>query len=109
MSEALVEKLFKSFDELERCISVTRDALEQRKEVPGEILERVRQYSQIVDKQRGMAIELKEHIAQQNWGEVNRIVRVINGLSAMIRDDAQDILSGSQKTVRSDKSSEFLC
>ena len=95
MSISLVDKLLESFDELERCIGLTKDILNQKQGVPNEVLERVEQYSQIVVKQRTLANDLREHIANQNWSEVSRHVKLINGLSSMIRDDAQAILSGA--------------
>jgi hypothetical protein len=94
MSESLVNKLLESFDELERCIRVTREVLTQKEGVPSDIIERVNQYSDIVAKQRSLAIELRSHLTTQNWEEVGRHVRLINGLSSMIRDDAQSILLG---------------
>ena len=93
MSSVLVEKLVKSFDELERCIKLTLDVFEQRDGVPEDVVARVKQYNAIVAKQRELATELERHIDAQNWKEVARLVRVINGLSGMIRDDAQSILS----------------
>jgi len=95
MSQAMVEKLIESFDKLANCISVTSEVLARRSDVPKEVVERVNQYSQIVSKQRTLTAELKSHLVESNWSEVTRHVRLINGLSAMIRDDAQDILSGA--------------
>jgi hypothetical protein len=97
MSVALVQKLLSSFDELERCITVTKEVLATKSGVPADVISRVNQYSEIVAKQRLLAGELKRHISEQNWSEVSRHVRLINGLSTMIRDDAQAILSGSQE------------
>ena len=47
----------------------------------------------ILAKQRSLAVALCEAIAQKDWDEVTRHVTLINGLSAMIRDDAKAILS----------------
>jgi hypothetical protein len=96
MSSALVGKLLQSFDELERCITLTKQVLAQKNSVPAEIVERVSKYSEVVAKQRQLAHILSERIAAQDWEEVTRHVRLINGLSSMIRDDAQAILRGSE-------------
>lgn len=93
MSELLVNKLLESFDDLDRCISRTREKLCEKQDVSADIMSRVDQYSDIVSKQRDLAIGLKKHLSDQNWDEVTRHVRLINGLSAMIRDDAKAILS----------------
>ena len=95
MSVQLVDKLLQSFDELDRCIELTSDVLSKKQGVPGDVLSRIDQYKDIVYKQRSLASELKVHIENQNWTEVSRYVRLINGLSAMIRDDAQEILAGA--------------
>ena len=103
MSESLVNKLLESFDELDRCITVTQEVLAQRDKVPVDVIARVNQYSDIVAKQRILAFELKKHLEEQNWDEVARHVRLINGLSSMIRDDAQAILSGAYNSVGTNK------
>ena len=95
MSDSLVEKLLGSFDELDKCIAVTKQVLSQKDGVPEDVVLRVNQYSDIVTKQRGLAHELREHLDNQNWDEVGRRVRLINGLSSMIRDDAQAILASA--------------
>jgi hypothetical protein len=108
MSDALVDKLLESFDELDRCIAVTKEVLGNKKGVPEDVVSRVDQYSDIVSKQRSLAEELRSHISGQNWSEVARHVKLINGLSTMIRDDAQAILSGAYNAVSADKAEELL-
>ena len=103
MTLSLVDKLLESFDELERCIAHTRAVLAQKKGVPADVMNRVSQYSSIVAKQRSLADGLRDCLDQQNWEEVARHVRLINGLSSMIRDDAQAILSGTAPEFNSEK------
>jgi len=110
MSEALIDKLLQSFEELDQCISVTKQVLSEKDGVPKEVLDRVGQYPSIVNKQRDLASNLRSYISSQNWEEVARHVKLINGLSAMIRDDAQAILSGSISVESSSrKPSDFIC
>ena len=97
MSESLVNKLLESFNELEGCIEMTKQVLADKDGVPEDVLSRVNQYSDIVTKQRELALKLRSHLDTQNWAEVGRHVKLINGLSSMIRDDAQAILSGAYK------------
>ena len=111
MSDSLVDKLLESFDELERCIEMTKEVLSQKEGVPGDVISRVNQYSDIVEKQRGLALNLRSHLTDQNWEEVGRHVRLINGLSSMIRDDAQSILAGAYEneiSIPQDKSQLLL-
>ena len=102
-TEGLVGKLMESFDDLDRCIEMTKEVLSQKENVPGEVLHRIEQYSDVVVKQRSLAITLKQHIASENWDEVSRHVKIINGLSAMIRDDAQSILAGAHRVSAEEK------
>jgi len=108
MSDALLNKLLNSFDELERCINVTKKVLATKEGVPVEVQSRVAQYSSIVEKQRGLASKLKSEIDTQNWDEVGRLVKIINGLSSMIRDDAEEILAGATKEESSYKRENIL-
>lgn len=108
MAGDLVEKLLTSFDDLDRCIAHTRSALAEKQGVPDDVLSRVEQYSSIVSKQRDLALGLKEHLSQQNWDEVARHVRLINGLSSMIRDDAQAILTGAKDVAPSTRDRGLL-
>lgn len=96
MAESLVEKLIDSFDQLDKCITVTRTILSSRPGVPEDVISRVSQYSEIVQKQRETAGDLHALIANQDWEEVGRRVKIINSLSAMIRDDAQSILETAE-------------
>lgn len=105
MAHTLVNKLVESFDQLDRCIHATRSILETRPNVPGDVINRLQQYSDIVQKQRETAVDLQGLIAQENWEEVARRVKIINGLSAMIRDDAQEIIQGTEKSIESSSSS----
>ena len=89
----IINRLFKSFEELETAISSAKQTLETKENVPEEVVKRLRSYDNILEKQRGLAQELCGHIAAGNWDEVARHVGLINGLSAMIRDDARAILS----------------
>lgn len=108
MSDSLVNKLLESFDELEKCINMTKSVLATKDGVPIDILDRVNQYSDIVKKQRNLAAGLREHISVQNWDEVGRHVKLINGLSGMIRDDAQAILSGALELPSNEIKAELL-
>jgi hypothetical protein len=94
MPTQLINKLLESFNDLERCIVLTEDVLKEREGVPADIMDRVRQYAEIVQKQRGLALTLQDYISRQDWDEVSRIVRIINAMSQMIREDAQAILAG---------------
>jgi len=89
----IINRLFSSFSELEQAIISARDTLATKESVPREVLERLSSYDGILSKQRELATKLCESINSGDWSEVSRQVGLINGLSAMIRDDARAILS----------------
>ena len=89
----IINRLFSSFTELEQAISSARKTLASRDSVPVEIVTRLSSYDGILSKQRNLATDLCEHITAGNWDEVSRHVSLINGLSALIRDDARAILN----------------
>jgi hypothetical protein len=100
--------LFDSFNELERAIVAARKTLENKNEPPKEILARISSYEDILDKQRNLATALCGHSTLGNWGEVARHIKLINGLSAMIRDDAKEILSGSAPVLSEEEREERI-
>ena len=94
MKKIVIKRLFESFAELERAIKSAKKTLEKNVNAPPEILERIESYEEILEKQQNLATALCGHASLGNWDEVSRHVRLINGLSAMIRDDARDVISG---------------
>ena len=98
MESNIIERLFASFTELETAITKARGTLKTRESVPEGVVRRLESYDTILAKQRSLAVALCESIAQKNWDEVNRHVTLINGLSAMIRDDAKAILEALSTT-----------
>jgi len=93
MESNIIERLFASFSELETAINKARDTFKTRPSIPEAVVKRLESYDSILAKQRSLAVSLCEAISRKNWDEVNRNVTLINGLSAMIRDDARAILA----------------
>jgi len=93
MENSIIDRLFSSFTDLEQAIESAKVTLAKKETVPPEILERLRSYDGILAKQRELASTLCDHINKGDWDEVSRYVGLINGLSAMIRDDARAILT----------------
>ena len=93
MAYDTVQKLFQSLDELERAITIAKRSLESRPETDEELLERVHYYEEMLGKQRKLAEGMCEYIKQENWVEVTRHVKLINGLSSLIHDDARELIA----------------
>lgn len=104
MQGNIIERLFSSFEDLEQAINSAKKTLAERESIPEEIVERLRSYDDILLKQRNLAQKLCYHIQHGEWDEVSRHVGLINGLSAMIRDDARAILSSI--SLNSDQKSD---
>lgn len=93
MQENIINRLFSSFDELEKAIESAKVTLNKRTSIPEDVLQRIGSYDEILRKQRTLAKTLCTSINQGDWSEVSRVVNLINGLSTLIRDDAKAILS----------------
>lgn len=93
MQSNIIARLFASFSELETAINGARHALEEKGAIPAHVQERLNSYDSIIAKQRNLAQSLCISMDRGDWDEVNRQVNLINGLSAMIRDDARAILA----------------
>lgn len=98
MKKILIQRLFESFTDLEKAIQSAKKTLEQRNDSPNEILDRIASYETILEKQKALATALCGHAHLGNWDEVARHVKLINGLSTMIRDDAREIVAGVRFT-----------
>lgn len=93
MQNSIIDRLFASFNDLETAITGARETLASKGTVPDEIMRRLESYDDILSKQKNLAGTLCTEMEKGDWDEVNRLVGLINGLSAMIRDDARAILS----------------
>ncbi len=110
MEPKIIEKLFASFTELEGAITKARNTFKTRESVPEGVVRRLESYDTVLAKQRTLAVALCEAIAVKDWDEVTRNVTLINGLSAMIRDDAKAILtaiSTNEDGLTDDETSNF--
>ena len=92
MRRILIDRLFQSFTELERAIVSAHTILSRKTPENKELIDRIEAYENILVKQRSLATALCGHACLENWLEVARHIKLINGLSEMIRDDARDIL-----------------
>ncbi|RIL10871.1 MAG: hypothetical protein DCC75_03420 [Proteobacteria bacterium] len=103
----LIERLYASFAHLEQSINGARTALAGRGNTPPEIFRRLDSYKQILSSQKALADELGGLMSTGNLEEVGRRVKLINGLSAMIIEDAKGVLmSLGDTTVSHDPTEE---
>lgn len=91
MGNEVIKKLFSSLDELDHSIQLARRALSVRVPYDQSLLQRIENYEEVLSKQRRLAERMCEYIVLGNWDEVNRHVKLINGLSSMIYADAKEL------------------
>ncbi|MCB0344042.1 MAG: hypothetical protein KDD66_02950 [Bdellovibrionales bacterium] len=108
MKQTIIKRLFDSFGELERAIHSARTTLNNKSNPPADLLEHIKVYEEILDKQRSLATALCGYASLGDWNEVARHVRLINGLSAMIRDDAREVLAGFRPKLNADEREMML-
>jgi len=109
MQNSIIEKLFTSLSELETAIENAKNTLARTDKLTPAISARLNSYNEILTKQRKIAGDLCVFIIQKNWKEVDRNVNLINGLSAMIRDDAHSILSSITLDSNHQECREYTC
>ena len=92
MKAIVIKKLLQSINELESAIAKAKISFADR---PGgdAVIERIKHYEDMLRKQKSLTTTLCGYAVQGNWNEVNRHVKLINGLSLMIRDDARELLN----------------
>lgn len=105
----IIERLLSSFTDLEHAIEGAKNSLVGKESVPLSVLERLNSYDTVLEKQRLLATSLCEHINGQNWDEVSRHVNLINGLSALIRDDARSILLSLSNSSHNETEDFEMC
>ena len=108
MDKLIVSRLLDSFSELEQAIHSAKAALAKKPDPSKNLLERISAYEGILEKQRMLASALCRHVSSGNWDEVSRHVRIINGLSSMIRDDAREVVSGIRPNLSREEREAML-
>lgn len=91
MKDIIVQRLLESFGELERAIASAKSALGRRGSTPASVLARIATYEEMLEKQRELFTALCGYAKLGDWVEVSRHIKLINGLSEMIRDDAREV------------------
>jgi len=109
MAHKIIVRLNKSLSELESSIRTTRSILMKKEGIPSYVIEHVDQYSTILEKQRSLASQLEGYLADNDFEQVTRHVRLINGLSQMIKEDAQSIIEDSNKVPKQLVNDTFVC
>jgi len=78
---------------LGRAIGLAKQSVEARANPSKDVLKRINYYEEILNKQRRLAETMCDYIKQDKWDEVTRHVKLINGLSSMIHEDARELVA----------------
>ena len=108
VNKIVISRIFESFQELERALKAARVALEKFENPDPQVIERLNQYEQILEKQKTLATALCGYASLNNWDQVTRHIKMINGLSTMIRDDARELLLGEHYVSNSEAVGEHV-
>jgi hypothetical protein len=92
MAHSVVKKLFDSLAELEGAVVLAKKSFTLDEPENQEIMGRIRYYEEVLAKQKRLAQSLCEFITKENWAEVTRHIRLINGLSSLIHNDARELV-----------------
>lgn len=90
MKLEIVSKLRESINSLESSIDSARLSL--GKTAPDSVKKRLEGYSQLVEKQKILTDELEVKLSN-NDGDLLRHVHIINGISQLIREDAESVFN----------------
>lgn len=88
MPTQVMKKLFRSFEELEQSLEIAKKSLAAKDPIPLEVIRRINTYEDILLKQRTLAKKLCQSMVAGDWEQVARHVRLINGFSSMLQEDA---------------------
>jgi hypothetical protein len=109
VNKIVLDRLFESFGELERALRAARLSFAKREGAIPHILSRLENYEQVLVKQRALAQDLVKHVADENWQEVERLIRLINSYSLFIRDDAKEVVGEMQPPLSAEEREVLLC
>ena len=104
MESSPFEHLLDSLVELDLAIQMAKTAAVRHVPPQPDMLSRFDSYEHILKKQRILANGLRTHATRRDWVEVCRDIKIISGLSAMIRDDAWEMIDGSALQVKPEES-----
>ena len=110
----ITSKLAASFDKVEECLVFARRIADQLEICPPSLRCRIDGYDAMLAKQRALTETLNERFQAEDWDEVSRQVRIIQGISKMMRQDAYELLSelslaDGQEAEEGEAKTQYVC
>ena len=91
-SVEVIKKLRGSLDNLEKSVVMAKTAFCKQEVVSTDVLRRIVSYEEAIAKQKGLADKLIVMLERGKSQEAVQLIKVINGFSAMIFEDANDLI-----------------
>ncbi len=89
---AVITRLRESLDNLEKSVFSAKIAVSNQDVVSAEVIKRISNYEDVISKQRTLVDRLNSVMECGKTDEAMHLIKVINGLSSMIYDDANDLI-----------------
>lgn len=97
MNESAMKQMFESLEKLDKTIHTAKSMLEDGANPSADLLRRMKTYEEILNKQKKLAKALCFYAQINEWEQVVRHVKIMNGLSQMMRDDALEVAYGVRR------------
>jgi chromosome segregation and condensation protein ScpB len=88
----VIKTLHESLDNLENSIRTAKAVVCKQDPVAADVLKRILNYEEVITKQRGLVNKLIVMLETGKADEAIHLIKIINGLSSMIFEDANDLV-----------------
>lgn len=85
-------RVFDSFSALDNALQKAKVIVQTQEMSHSGLMSRIEKYEEILSKQREVAKSLRQHMKSKNWVAVHKEIRIMGGLSMMMREDALDLI-----------------
>ena len=92
INDAHMLRVFDSFNALDSALQKAKVIVQTQEMSHPDLMLRIEKYEEILSKQREVAQSLKQHMKSKNWVAVHKEMKIMSGLSMMMREDALDLV-----------------
>jgi len=92
INDSHILRVFNSFNALDDALQKAKDIVQAEEMSHPALMLRIEKYEEILNKQREVAESLRQHMKSKNWAAVRKEMKVMSGLSILMREDALDLI-----------------
>lgn len=92
MKKYNITSLLGAFSALDRSVRKAREVLEQSATPDPDSISRLKQYEDMIQKQKLRALEACDKLGNGQWAAAAKDIQLLHALAQMVRDDARTIL-----------------